>query len=253
MLFYAYCFVLVDSVGDGDYKLIWSDEFDGPEIDKEKWGFFIGKHGAEEQYYTDRPDNSIIRDGKLVIIARKEPYEGYKYTSASLHSNFNSTDFGGWTYGKFQVGAKLPRGLGQWPAIWLYPTDSKFGPCPYSGEIDIMEAVGVDPDIIYGTIHCEKYNSYNHTAKYGTVKDTTIYTDFHDYMVIWNTESITFFYDRNAYFTYIPESKEIGVWPFIERFYMRLNMAIGGWGGTPDDSLFPTEYEVDYVRIFAQV
>ena len=236
-----------------DYKLVWSDEFDGNEIDGEKWDFYMGKHGSEEQYYTDRRENSIIRDGKLVIIARKEAYEDCGYTSASLFTRYKDGYPGGWTYGKVQVRAKIPSGMGQWPAIWMMPTDNKFGWWPKSGEIDIMEAVGQNPNIIYGTIHCEKYNHLNNTAKGGKIRSETVYSDFHDYEMIWDGDGITFLLDDYAYYTYVPESRDHTVWPFDERFYLKLNLAIGGWGGAPDDRLFPTEYQIEYVRVYAQI
>ncbi|MEL6867121.1 MAG: glycoside hydrolase family 16 protein, partial [Bacteroidota bacterium] len=146
-----------------NYELVWSDEFDGTAIDESKWSYDLGDGcdisedlcgwgNNELEYYTDRSENSFIRDGKLVIEAKKEfPfYQGqHEYTSARMVTK----NKGDWTYGRIDVRAKMPLGQGLWPAIWMLPTDNTYGIWPKSGEIDIMEYLGHEPERVFGTIH----------------------------------------------------------------------------------------------------
>jgi len=233
-------------------KLVWSDEFDKPNIDKTKWEHEVNGDGGgnnELQYYTDSEKNSFVQDGKLIIKAINEKYQNKDYTSARLRSKFK----GDWLYGKIEVKAKIPTGLGTWPAIWMLPTDWLYGDWPKSGEIDIMEHVGYNPNVIHGSIHTESYNHILGTQKTSTQNIPTATTEFHIYAIEWFEDRIDFFIDNNKYFTFLNEKKGWSTWPFDKRFHLILNLAVGGnWGGAKgvDPNDFPAQMEIDYVRIY---
>jgi beta-glucanase (GH16 family) len=237
-----------------DWELVWSDEFniDGMP-DSSKWDYEVGFiRNNESQYYTrERTENARIENGCLVIESRREKYKESNYTSASLITRGK----GSWTYGKIEVRAKLPSGIGMWPAIWMLGVNIKEVGWPRCGEIDIMENVGFNPDLIHGNIHTEKYNHTKGTNKGSKIKIGKPYLDFHIYSIIWNQNRIDFFVDGQKYFTYQKESSDPAVWPFDQKFYLILNAAIGGsWGGQQgvDDSIFPQKYLIDYVRVYQQ-
>jgi len=136
----------------GKRKLVWSDEFNKPgKPDPAKWGYDLGNGengwgNNELEYYTDDPKNVRVENGNLVIEAIKESKEGFNYTSTRIVSKGK----GDWTYGRIEIKARLPKGRGTWPAIWMLPTEWKYGGWPESGEIDIMEHVGFDPGVVHG-------------------------------------------------------------------------------------------------------
>ncbi|MCX7725843.1 MAG: glycoside hydrolase family 16 protein, partial [Chitinispirillaceae bacterium] len=151
-----------------NWELIWSDEFEYSGLpDKNKWGYDVGTGtngwgNNELQYYTkDSLKNAKVENGTLIITARKEKIAQSNYTSARLVTRKK----GDWCYGRFEISAKLPKGRGLWPAIWMLPTDGEYGGWPKSGEIDIMENVGFEPNNIYFTIHTEAYNHTKGTQK----------------------------------------------------------------------------------------
>ena len=240
------------------WVLVWSDEFDGPEIDESKWDYDIGTGdwgwgNGEAQYYTNNSSNSFIENGHLVIQALLQNYGGANYTSARMVTR----DQGDWTYGRIEVRAKLPGGVGTWPAIWMLPTDWVYGGWPYSGEIDIMEHVGFDPNVIHGTAHTEVYNWWNGTPPpEGTMYINGATSSFHDYTLEWDKDYLKWYVDDVQYFTYANDQEEnYETWPFDQRFHLLLNIAIGGtWGGQQgiDDDIFPVHLEVDYVRVYQQ-
>ncbi|BCJ99338.1 glycoside hydrolase family 16 protein [Anaerocolumna chitinilytica] len=239
-----------------DYKLVWSDEFDKDGApDEEKWGYDIGGSGwgnNELQYYTQE-DNAWVKDGKLIIEARKEEKEGMKYTSARMVTK-NKAD---WLYGKIEVCAKLPQGIGTWPAIWMLPTDWEYGSWPASGEIDIMEHVGYNQDTIHASVHTQSYNHTINTQKTATKYLKGVSEDFHIYTLIWLPDKIEIQMDGDTYFTFMPadykENPSYKEWPFDKKMHLLLNIAVGGnWGGVKgvDTSIFPQRMEVDYVRVY---
>jgi beta-glucanase (GH16 family) len=234
------------------YTLVWDDEFDGQYINPNKWSWEVNGDGGgnnELQYYTALPTNSYIENGKLVIKAIYENYLGKEYTSARLRTK----DKGDWLYGRIEVSAKVPTGVGTWPAIWMLPTDWAYGGWPASGEIDIMEHVGYDPNVIHGSIHTEAYNHTIGTQKSKQLTIPTATSQFHVYAIEWFADHIDFFIDNYKYFTFINENKGWQYWPFDKRFHLILNLAVGGnWGGAQgvDINAFPAKMEVDYVRIY---
>ena len=235
-------------------KLVWNDEFNYTGLpDSTKWSYNTGGNGwgnNEKQFYTrSRLQNANVKNGILTITAIKENYEVAGFTSARLVSK----NKGDWTYGRFEIKAKMPRGRGLWPAIWMMPTDGKYGGWPASGEIDIMEHVGYLPDSVFATVHTE---AYNHTI--GTQKGTNVFRKdlsdaFHVYTLDWDENEIRIFIDNELYFTYKNEKKTYREWPFDQPFHLILNVAVGeDWGGKKgiDEGVFPQSMQVDWVRVY---
>ena len=237
---------------DRVWDLVWSDEFDYSGLpDPDRWGYEVGHiRNSEKQIYTEaREENAYVRDGVLTITARKEAYEGSEYTSASLITKKTAT----WTYGRFEVRAKLPSGIGMWPAIWMLGANIDEVGWPECGEIDIMENVGFAPMMIHGTVHTGAYNHVRGTAKGSGIPIQGVSDDFHIYAIEWFEDHIDFFVDDTRYFTFANDGTGVEAWPFDLPHYLIINAAIGGsWGGQQgiDDSIFPQAYEIDYVRVY---
>lgn len=234
------------------YTLVWNDEFDGQYINPNKWSWEVNGDGGgnnELQFYTALPTNSYIENGKLIIKAIHENYQNREYTSARLRTK----DKGDWLYGRIEVSAKVPTGIGTWPAIWMLSTDWSYGGWPASGEIDIMEHVGYDPNVIHGSIHTQAYNHTIGTQKSKQLQIPTATTQFHLYAIEWFADHIDFYIDSYKYFTFNNENKGWQYWPFDKRFHLILNLAVGGnWGGVQgvDANAFPAQMEVEYVRVY---
>ena len=250
------------------WSLIWSDEFNGTNgsaVDSTKWSLVDKGDGfgnGELQYYTPRTNNSYQENGNLVIKTIKESYSGKNYTSAKL----TSQNKGDWTFGRFEMRAKLPKGRCVWPAFWMMPTNSSYGGWPVSGEIDIMELRGDQMDKIGGTIHFGnpwKYLGQNYFLPSGQ----SFADAFHIFAVEWDSGQIRWYVDGTLY-----ETRNHTEWycsaasestnpyaPFDKNFYMQLNVAVGGpntpytGNQSPDDSVFPQYMYVDYVRAYKQV
>ncbi|WP_375404153.1 family 16 glycosylhydrolase [uncultured Sphingomonas sp.] len=235
----------------------FADEFDGPAVDRTKWQFDTsrnaqGWHNNEKQYYSDaRPENARIKDGALVIEARRETltkrrfadWGGQAYTSARLVTR---RPLG---YGFYEVRAKLPCGRGIWPAIWSLAPDGEW---PDNGEIDIMEMVGWDSTVIHATLHSGAYNHRIGTQRGARRRVPTACTAFHRYQLDWQPDAITIGIDDRAHLriaNYRPGGAS--AWPFTRAYDLILNVAVGGdWGGQKgvDDRAFPQAMRVDYVR-----
>ncbi len=232
-------------------KLIWSDEFNGNELDTTKWSYDIGDGcpnlcnwgNGELQYY--RSENASFTDSSLLITAKKEDYGKSNYTSAKIKTK-NLAD---WTYGRFEARMKLPKGQGMWPAFWMLSADNKYGGWPNSGEIDIMESLGHEPDKIYGSVHFGP--PYNHYTEPYTLSTGDFSDAFHIFAFEWTKDTLSWYVDGNLYSQ--KTRTQIDPWlPFDEKFYLILNLAVGGsLPGTPDSStVFPQSMEVDYVRVY---
>ena len=231
--------------------MVWQDEFDTSQIDKSNWTFETDGDGFgnnELQFYTtDRKENARVEDGNLIIEARKEQWESNQYTSAKLITKKTFP----FQYGSVEVRAKLPKGKGTWPAIWMLSKNIK--KWPDDGEIDIMEHVGYNQGFIHASVHTKKYNHIIGTQKTDTllVKDAT--EKFHVYRADWTPEKIEMFIDNKKYFTYINTEKTYDAWPFDQPFYLILNQAVGGnWGGKEgvDSTIYPQKFLIDYVRVY---
>ena len=226
--------------------LVWSDDFDGSgPPSSSKWSLETGAGGwgnNEVQYYTDRTDNTVVSDGTLKIILKKESYQGSSYTSARMitHGKFS------FKYGKVEVRAKLPAGGGTWPAIWMLGDNIFSGTSwPACGEIDIMEHVGNDLNKIHGSLHDP--SSYGNTVNTGTTIISNATTEFHIYSLEWSAATIKFFVDNVPYYTF----GNNGTHPFNQNFFMILNVAMGGnFGGAIDPNYTQAAMEIDYVRVY---
>lgn len=234
------------------WRLEWSDEFDkGDSPDLRYWSYEEGYiRNNEAQYYTkDRRDNARIENGKLVIEARKDGWEGKKITSASLITKGKRP----FLYGRIEARAKIPTGRGTWPAIWTVGENNKEVRWPKCGEIDILENVGFQPRRVHANIHVDAYNHRKGNGKGNSIDGGEPWKDFHVYAIEWWPDRIEFFYDDTRYFVYKKEKDDDSVWPFDKPQFVILNLAIGGgWGGQKgiDESLFPHRFEIDYVRYY---
>jgi beta-glucanase (GH16 family) len=254
-------------------ELAWSDEFasdgapDPANWSIEEWS--AGVVNDEDQVYTARPRNVRVESGHLVIEAHKEDYDGGHYTSGRLQSS-GKVDM---LYGRVEVRAKLPRGQGTWPAIWMlssrpfvYATtcddeedwqgDDECDAWPNSGEIDIMEHVGYQMGHVHGTVHSKSFPWPLWNQRKGRILINDVADEFHVYALDWTPERIDISVDDTVYLTYINEGNGWEEWPFDQPFHVILNVAIGGgWGragGPIDDSVFPQQLLIDYVRLYQQ-
>ena len=240
------------------WKMVWSDEFNGKELDFNKWSVEENGNGGgnnELQYYVDRPENVRVEDGCLVIEARKE-----KYAAGGLEKNFTSGRIrtkrhASWTYGRYEIRAKLPTGRGVWPALWMLPEKEKYGGWAASGEIDIMEMLGQEPDKVYGTLHYGGSWPKNvHTGEPFKLEKGTFADDFHIFALEWEKGEIRWYVDGKLYQTQKKWNSDGAAFPapFDQPFFFVINLAVGGgWPGPPDDkTVFPQKLLVDYVRVF---
>ena len=236
------------------WSLKWSDEFNYKGLpDSTKWTYEEGGHGwgnNEKQFYTKADtNNAIVNEGVLSIISRKEKKENSDYTSARILSRGKAS----WTYGRVEMSAKLPKGVGLWPAFWMLGADIGKTTWPACGEIDIMEHVGYRPGDILGTVHTTAFNHMKNTQKGGEIKIKDPYDSFNTYAIEWDAEKIVFFLNDTEYFRFKNEHKTSAEWPFDKPFFLIMNTAVGGnLGGQKgiDDTVFPAVYEIDYVRVF---
>ncbi|HLP25502.1 MAG TPA: glycoside hydrolase family 16 protein, partial [Acidobacteriota bacterium] len=183
--------------------------------------------------------------------ARREKWEDKEITSARLVTK----DKGDWTYGRFEIRAKLPRGLGTWPAIWMLPSkwDLGSGHWPDIGEIDIMEHVGYEQGVIHASTHSKAHQWRNNTQRTATVKVPDASEAFHTYTLEWEADEIRVYLDDRLYFTSKRDGGDWTSWPFYRPFHLLLNVAFGGdWGGMKgvDPAVLPQRMEVDFVRVY---
>jgi beta-glucanase (GH16 family) len=240
--------------------LVWSDEFNGTEVDLGKWTFQLGDGSevglpggwgnSELQYYTE--DNATVAGGFLTITAKEEAVGGLDYTSSRLRS----LGKGDWTFGRMEMRAKMPIGQGLWPAFWMLSSDTSiYGPWAASGEIDIVEYIGSDPNRIFGTIHYgasfpgNVFSSTDYFLPSGTFND-----DFHEFAMEWEFGEIRWYVDGVLFASRDNWFSTGGPFPapFDVDFHLLLNLAVGGnLPGPPDPTtVFPQEYVIDYVRVY---
>jgi beta-glucanase (GH16 family) len=272
------------------WKLVWSDEFEGHEIDRRKWDFDLGNGfydyrahawvpgwGNEElQYYTAEPANASVKDSVLTIRAIKESLHGCGYTSARLKTRRrDGTPLFNKCYGRFEIRARVPWGKGLWPALWMLPQDDRYGGWAASGEIDLMEIVGEKPHEVLNSIHfgspglaARSLITHVHPLPGGS-----LVSDWHVYAIEWEPGEIRFFVDdvhtctrdhwwscsllRDGDGVIARRAADLNPWPapFDQPFYLVMNIAVGGnFPGLPnDETKFPAELAVDYVRVYDKV
>ena len=270
------------------WELVWSDEFDGTELDLERWDHEENCWGGgnnELQCYTASDTNVAVADGLLRITALEEEATGLAvsedfpeaatagnktqpYTSGRIRTK----GLGDWRYGRFEIRARLPYGQGLWPAVWMLPTDSPYGSWAAGGEIDIMEAVnlktrdGAVTRSVHGTLHYgAEWPANVFSGTFWPFGDDHPSDVFHTYALEWEEGEIRWYVDGTHYATQTadgwytqfagPDGALVvgeGAAPFDQPFHLILNVAVGGtWPGPPDDkTVFPQEMLVDYVRVY---
>ena len=235
-----------------DWKLIWSDEFtkDGPP-DSTYWKHETGCsiRNKEAQYYSKDITNAYCKSGILSIQAKQETVGNCTITSASLITKGKFQ----FQYGKIEIKAKIPKGRGTWPALWMMADQSKYGTWPKNGEIDLLESVGWDTNRVHFNIHTAKYNHTLNTNKGNNVYVRNLYEVYHIYSLEWYPDVLIFKMDDAETFRFKKESDDPAVWPYDRPFYLLMNLAMGGgWGGMKgiDPSVLPAKFEIDYVRVY---
>lgn len=233
------------------YQLAFSDEFDGDTIDETIWGFEIGPWPYNKELEAYTRENAWLEDDALVIEARKESVQKREYTSARLTTQ-DKMDF---TYGYLEVRAATPVARGTWSAIWLLPSDLRYGGYLKSGEIDILERVGYDAKLVHATIHTNQNNAVRDNAISASSRIGRKDDDYHVYAMLWTEDTIQILLDGVEMLSYVrPVDATPNNWPFDVPFHIILNLAIGGsWGGQKgiDDEAFPQRMYVDYVRYYS--
>jgi beta-glucanase (GH16 family) len=250
------------------WQLVWSDEFDGTSVASTNWSFETGNGSGgwgnqEREYYTSRTNNAYVANGVLHIVAQQESYGGFPFTSARM-----KTQNLFWKkYGRIEFRAKLPQGLGYWPALWMLGTNitSAGVGWPRCGEIDVMENKGSSPTQVGGTIHYADVNGNDvYQSKNYTLPPGDSVTNFHSYAIQWASNSIIWQVDGQNVQTWTSWGAASGTYaypaPFNQPFYLIMNVAVGGqFLGSPSDSTitnntaFPGEMQIDYVRVFDDV
>lgn len=239
-----------------NYELVWADEFDQNGLPApNNWSYDTGLnkrgwHNREKQYYSDaRLENARVENGNLIITARRERLEnapdfgGQNYTSARLVSR-GKREF---TYGFIEARAKMPCGAGTWPAIWMLGNQGEW---PAMGEIDIVEHVGKRPNETSSALHMTAHHSSRPIGAHISVP--TACSEFHNYQVLWTPQKIEFFVDGQKFNSYANDGQNNeATWPYYRPQFLILNLAIGGdLGGQVDDTIFPRELQIDYVRVY---
>jgi len=248
-----------------DFSSVESGMFDV----RKNWNIFVGPAPAnkEAQYYTNNLDNICIEDGALVIEAKVEQMGNQNYTSARI-STEGKQDF---MYGKFDIYAKLPGGIGTSPAVWLYPSEYKyktmypntnFENTYLDGELDIVESIGSEPNVVYGIAHAIK--SPDNGKYFSTVKVPDNFTKFHHYGIEWTPTNLTFTVDDEVYYSVDKkDSYDFQQWPYDQKYNLIINLALGGiWAGRDvknfpgdgiDKSVLPAQFEIKSVAYYEYV
>lgn len=252
--------VVADNQIKTGWKLVWQDEFNGKKLDYKKWNVLLreqSKHN-ELQYYV--PDEVYIENGYLRLRSRVQDYGSMKYTSGRLDTRNKFAP----VYGRFEIRAKLPAGKGLWPAYWLYPQNRNWEmeyimteavaqgnermipeERPWYSEIDIMEFLGHERNIIYGTLHYCSYDGQRKTSSVTWKGECNYNEDYHVYAVEWEPDSMRWYVDHQMIY-----ATTLGI-PHTPH-YIILNTAVGGsWPGDPDSTtVFPQYHDIDYVRVY---
>ena len=229
-------------------QVIFEENFEGDELNMEHWNYEEGDGcphlcgwGNNERQIYDR-DYVEVKDGKLVITAVKK---GDQYVSGKI----NSKDKVEFKYGEIEVRAKVATGHGIWPAVWMLGHDIDEVGWPASGEIDIMEYVGKEPQRVFTSLHTPA--SHGNTVNTEKVKVEDVEEGFHLFKAVWTEDFIEFYIDGESIYKFVPEEYDEAHYPFQKPFYFLVNMAVGGNFGGPDvdDSIFPQKFYVDYIKV----
>ena len=269
MFKYFFVFVLLAGSSQAEWRLVWQDEFNGNQLDLNQWSYEVGGNGwgnNELEFYTyNRTENARIENGNLVIDVRVENYRERQFTSARLHTRQ------AWTYGRFEARARMPNGHNLWPAIWMMPQDSIYGIWAASGEIDIVEYRGDNPDRIEGTAHYGgTWPNHIYSGSGPRSFSVNFSQDFHTFALEWDHKQLRWYMDNQQYFTLdidrmLWSGKGVNPYtkngqPFDQPFHWMLNVAVGGNFFGPGPYVTPDQarqwpkhtLEIDYVRVYQQ-
>lgn len=268
LLIYAFFFFIYSATSQQERKLVWQEEFNYTGLpDPKKWTYEEGFiRNQERQYYTvKRKENVYVHNGMLEIKGRKENHANTQFEKGSSEwrksdslayytsGSINTLGKASWKYGRIEVRAKIPHGMGVWPAVWMMGINRSEVQWPACGEIDIMEFVGHDSTHIFGTIHYPKDGAQNgHGSSHEKIEVEDPYNNFHVYAMEWDSSQIKVFFDDQVYHSFqLSEADSKNDNAFRKPFYLLLNLALGGaWGGPIDDKILPQSYFVDYVRVY---
>lgn len=237
------------------YQLIWQDEFNGSQIDDQKWGFDLGDGcpnlcgwgNNELQFY--RRENAIVSGGTLIIEAKSQYFQNRNYTSAKL----KTSDKFSFRYGRVDIRALLPKGQGLWPALWMLGDNINTVGWPASGEIDIMEMRGGGgrENQVLGTMHWDN-NGHSYIGGAYTKSSGTFADAYHVFSIVWDETAIRWYVNNQEF--YSADITPADMTEFHQNFWLIFNVAVGGnFGGDPDfTTIFPQKMKVDYVRVFQQ-
>lgn len=261
-----------------EYELVWADEFDGDELDLTDWGYELGSiRGWEQQHYVNNPENVYLEDGKLILQATDRPAEDHYfnprnperkviYNSGSIRTH-GKREF---LYGRLEIRVKLPKGQGVFPAFWTlgadFTLDGKINPeqgrgWPRTGEIDIMELIGVAQDghwynrTVWQTIHygagTDSNGKYSGNGTSFTLPSGNFNDDFHVFGIDWSKGVIRWYVDDQIVRVVDYSDDPLAMALFNKPHYIQLNLAMGGaWPEPVADGLAGTKFEIDYVRYY---
>jgi beta-glucanase (GH16 family) len=250
-----FLFAAACATAQSNWKLAWSDEFDGKANtppDSSKWVYDLGASGwgnAELEKYTNSVEN-VFQDGHghLVIRAVKTPAGVFTSGRIKTYGKFE------FRYGKLEARIKIPKGQGVWPAFWMLGSDMEAEGWPACGEIDVMENIGKEPGVAHGTVHGPGYSQAEAiSGRFALPGQTALSDDFHVYGVEWKPNVMSFYVDQQKYFEVTPQRLPPGAkWVYDHPFWILLNLAVGGdWPGAPDaTTVFPQSMVVDWVRVW---
>ena len=241
-----------------EWQLVWSDEFNSSKLDYSKWNVSVDAFGGgnqELQLYTDRPKNVRLENGKLVIEAHRDNPNIQGTQRQFSSGKIRTKHRGDWSYAKIEIRAKLPIGKGIWPAIWMLPTDEKYGPWAASGEIDIVELNGSRPSELLGTLHYGGKWPHNRSSGSKTKLAKGTFADrFHIFGIEWSKGEVRWMLDGEYWQIQKKWSTKDGLFPapFDQRFHLLLNIAVGGRfvGGPSAETTFPVQMKVDWIRVY---
>lgn len=233
-----------------DRKLVWQEEFNGTTLNEKVWNYELGNGcpnncgwgNNEKQVYTK--DNHSLKNGYLVINVLKNDDGGYTSTRITTAGKQE------FQYGRMEARAKIPTGKGIWPAFWMLGANINKVGWPKCGEIDILEYVGREPHKVFTSLHTQ--DSHGNTINTKKTQIDNIEEGFHLYAIEWTKDKIEFLVDNQSVYVFSPDNKDENIWPFNQPFYFLINVAVGGnFGGHDvDNSIFPQEFIIDYIRVY---
>ena len=233
------------------YSLVWAEEFDGAALNSANWNYETGATGwgnNELQFYRNDPGNVRVENGRMIITARKEQFGGAEYTSARVTTK-GKKEF---QYGRIDIRAKLPKGQGIWPALWMLGANIGQVGWPACGETDIMELIGHQPNKVHGTAHWGAAPPSTYRTGTYTLTQGDFSQEYHVFSLIWVENSMQFLVDDQLYHTVNVGHVSPATYRHTAPFFFIANVAVGGnWPGSPDAStVFPQSMYVDYIRVF---